>query len=96
MDYGMNEQDKWNRKSFGMCKHAFLLEAYIKYLSNEVKDRASFEDFITFAENQAEQLASRSMRIVDESLYKGQPQQPFRNDVIKAKVENKTNNVPFN
>lgn len=93
MDYGINEQDKWNRKSFGMCKHAFLLE---QFKIDLVNNRAHHPESIKAAEHLAEKYASMSMRIVDESLYKGQPQQPFRNDVIKAKVENKTNNVPFN
>lgn len=84
MEYGISEQEKWARKSFGMCKHGFLLESYKKGEDARI------------AEEKAEIWASMSMRILNEALFKPPAQQPFRNDVIRAKVENKTNNVPFN
>ena len=93
MDYGINEQAKWDRLAFGKCKHAFLLEALKEVMKiGKALDKETQQK----AETIAEEWASMSMRIKDESLYKGQPQQPFRNDVIRSKVENKTNNVPFN
>lgn len=93
MEYRVNEDEKWARKSFGMCKHAFLLKAYEKFLKETITIVPEMFDRM---EAQAEDLASRSMRIKDESLFKPPATQPFRNDVIRAKVENKTNNVPFN
>jgi hypothetical protein len=51
-----NEEDKkWDRISFGKCKHAFLLEAY--KMGAEPNE---------FAEKQAEEWAKMSMRILSD------------------------------
>lgn len=76
-----------------VCVDSLLLEQFKAALAEgkilDIDIRVSMEAL-------SEVFASMSMRIKDESLFKPPAQQPFRNDVIRARVENKTNNVPFN
>ncbi len=57
----MDLNDKWDRKSFGMCKHAYLLKLFEKYLDDDK------EKTIAEIEKIAEDWAVMSMRILKEN-----------------------------
>ena len=72
--------NKWDRKSFGMCKHAFLLAMFEKHLGKG----GNPEEFdLKINEKIAEQLAEADMRILMEA------NQPKTKANIKEEDEDK-------
>ncbi len=53
------EEDKWNKISWGKCKHGFLIEAFKKF------GDVQFEQNLNLIERQAELWADMSMRKLD-------------------------------
>ena len=49
----------WDKKSFGMCKHAFLVEIFKKHIEDALSDGDT-----SVIERKAEQWAEMSMRIL--------------------------------
>lgn len=59
------EEDKWDRISFGKCKHAFLIEAF--KLNNPTRTENVYTDEgLNRIELEAERWAKRSMRILEQ------------------------------